>query len=177
MRPIGKSRWKGCCWSRAGNAGADCGAEGVEQKRTAVSGRWRALTSNWREVTSYDSRFYLDISVGFIFLSETAAAPFVQSDDRPNSIARLFQLPVLQGRLLRDAKTEAEHCCRPLHLQKLQHDGAPVVGHPIQFYELDGTARLTATATSQLGEQVGTRLCELHIGAAFVHPQPNALDR
>jgi hypothetical protein len=141
MRPIGKLRWKRCCWSRAGNAGADCGAEGVEQKRTAVSGRWRALTSNWREVTSYDSRFYLDISVGFIFLSETAAAPFVQSDDRPNSIARLFQLPVLQGRLLRDAKTEAERCYRPLHLQKVQHDGAPVVGHPIQFYGLDGTAR------------------------------------
>ena len=26
-------------------------------------------------------------------------------------------------------------------LQKVQEDGAPVVGQPIQFYELDGTAR------------------------------------
>jgi hypothetical protein len=109
-------------------------------------------------------------------LSETAATPFIQSDDRPNPIARLFQLPVLQGRLLRDAKTEAEHCCRPLHLQKLQHDGAPVVGQPIQFYELDGTARLTATAASQLGEQLGTRLGELHKGAAIMHNEPTALD-
>ena len=30
--------------------------------------------------------------------------------------------------------------------------------------------------SSLLGEQVGTCLCELHIGAAFVHPQPTALD-
>jgi hypothetical protein len=37
------------------------GAAGVEQKRTAVSGRWRALTSNWREVTRYDPPFHLDV--------------------------------------------------------------------------------------------------------------------
>ena len=127
--------------SRDGNAvGADCGHESVERKQTAVSGRWHALTSNWREITSYNSRFYLDISVGFILLSETVATPFIQSDDRPNSIARLFQLSVLQGGLLRDAKTEAERCYRSLHLQKVQHDGASVVGHPIQFYGLERTA-------------------------------------
>ena len=89
----------------------------------------------------------------------------------PNSIARLFQLPVLQGGLPHDADTEAEHCCRPLHLQKVQHDGAPVVGHPIQFYGLDRTVGLTATAASQLGEQVGTRLGE------FTNHEPAALDR
>ena len=47
--------------------------------------------------------------VGFIYviiLSETAATTF---NDEPNSIARLFQLPVLQGGLLRYAETEAEH--------------------------------------------------------------------
>ena len=43
------------------NAGADRGAAGVEQKRTAVSGRWLALTSNWREVTRYDPPFHLDV--------------------------------------------------------------------------------------------------------------------
>jgi hypothetical protein len=31
-------------------------------------------------------------------------------------------------------------------LQKVQEDGAPVVGQPIQFYELDGTARQSWTA-------------------------------
>ena len=51
---------------RAGNAGADRGAAGIEQKPTAVSGRWRAFTSNWREVTRYDPPFHLDVSVGFI---------------------------------------------------------------------------------------------------------------
>ena len=38
---------------RAGNAGADCGHEGIEPGRTAVSGRWHAFTSNWRELTSH----------------------------------------------------------------------------------------------------------------------------
>jgi hypothetical protein len=105
-----------------------------------MSCRWLAFTSNWREVTSYYSRFYLDISAGFIFLSETAATPFIKSDDRPNSIARLFQLHALQGDLLRHTDTKAEHCCRPLHLHKVQDDGAPVVGQPIQFYGLERTA-------------------------------------
>ena len=41
--------------------------------RRPPRGRWHAFTSNWREITSYNSRFYLDISVGFILLSETAA--------------------------------------------------------------------------------------------------------
>ena len=41
-----------------------------------------------------------------IFLSEAAATAF---NDKPNSIARLFQLPALQGGLLRYAETEAEH--------------------------------------------------------------------
>ena len=45
-------------------AGADCGHESVEQKRTAGSGCWRAFTSNWREITRYDPPFRLDISVG-----------------------------------------------------------------------------------------------------------------
>ena len=43
---------------------ADRGHEGEEQKRTAVSGCWRAFTSNWREITRYDPPFRLDISVG-----------------------------------------------------------------------------------------------------------------
>jgi hypothetical protein len=79
--------------------------------------RWRAFTSNWRAITRYEPPFHLDVSVGFIrkrtrqngrtsFLSETAATTF---NDEPNSIARLFQLPVLQGGLLRYAGTEAEH--------------------------------------------------------------------
>ena len=72
-----------------------------------------------------------------IFLSERAATTF---NDEPNSIARLFQLPVLQGGLLRHTDTKAEHCCRPLHLHKVQDDGASMVGQPIQFYELDRTA-------------------------------------
>jgi hypothetical protein len=62
------------------------------------------------------------------------------SNEKPNSIARLFQLPILQSDLLRSAETEAERCYRSLHLQKVQHDGAPVVGHPIQFYGLERTA-------------------------------------
>jgi len=61
-------------------------------------------------------------------------------NDEPNSIAGLFQLPVLRGSLLRYAKAEADHC-RPLRLQKVQDETAQVVGHPIQFYGLDGTAR------------------------------------
>ncbi|KRR18605.1 hypothetical protein CQ14_24765 [Bradyrhizobium lablabi] len=63
------------------------------------------------------------------------------SNDEPDSIARLFQLPILQGDLLRYADTKAEHLCWTLHLQKVQQDGVPVVGDPIQFHELDGTAR------------------------------------
>ena len=66
-----------------------------------------------------------------------AAATF---NDEANAIARLFQLPVLQGSLLRDAGTETEHGCRPLRLQTVRYDG-PSVGQPIQFHELDGTAR------------------------------------
>jgi hypothetical protein len=61
--------------------------------------------------------------------------------DKPDFTARLFQLPVLQGGLLRHAETEAERRDQPLCLQKLQENGAPVVGQPIQFYELDRTAR------------------------------------
>ena len=38
---------------------------GHEQNLTAISCRWHAFTSNWREITSYNSRFYLDVSVGF----------------------------------------------------------------------------------------------------------------
>ena len=73
-------------------------------------------------------------------------------NDEPNAIARLFQLPVLQGGLPRYAETEAEHRYRPLRLQKVQDDGAPVVGQPIQFYELDGTARQSqATGHAALG--------------------------
>ena len=61
--------------------------------------------------------------------------------DEPDFTARLFQLPVLQGGLPRHAETEAERRDQPLRLQKLQEDGTPVVGQPIQFHELDGTAR------------------------------------
>ncbi len=70
-------------------------------------------------------------------LSETAAT----FNDEPDLTASLFQLPVLQVGLLRHAKTEAERRDQPLRLQKLQENGAPVVGQPIQFYELDGTSR------------------------------------
>ena len=41
---------------RAGNAGAHRGHESVEPGRTAVSGRWHAFTSNWRELTSHRPR-------------------------------------------------------------------------------------------------------------------------
>jgi hypothetical protein len=34
--------------------------------RTAVSGCWRAFTSNWREITRYDPPFHIDVSVGLI---------------------------------------------------------------------------------------------------------------
>src|SRR6185436_5919284 len=47
----------GCRARRAGNAGADCGHESVERKQTALSGRWHAFTSNWREITRRNPRF------------------------------------------------------------------------------------------------------------------------
>ena len=31
-----------------------------------IASRWRAFTSNWREITRYEQPFLLDISVGFI---------------------------------------------------------------------------------------------------------------
>ena len=58
-----------------------------------------ALTLTWFAV-------YIVGLICVILLSEAAATTF---HDEPNSIARLFQLPVLQGGLLRDAETEAEH--------------------------------------------------------------------
>ena len=62
-------------------------------------------------------------------------------NDEPDFIARLFQLPVLQRGLLRHAEAKAEHRDQPLHLQNLQENCAPLVGQPIQFYELDRTAQ------------------------------------
>ena len=59
---------------RAGNAGADCGHEGIEPGRTAVSGRWHAFTSNWRELTSHWPRI-ADRVVQTCFVADCLVMP------------------------------------------------------------------------------------------------------
>ena len=55
----------------------------------------------------------------------------IQPDDRPNSIARLFQLPVLRGGLQRHATNEAELCRTP-RLQKVQDEGLSLVRQELE---------------------------------------------
>lgn len=107
-----------------------------------------------------------------ILSTETAAGTF---HEQPNFIARLFQLPDLQGGLLCHAETSAERRDQPLHLQKLQEDRAPVVWQPIQLHELDGTARQGQAAGRVFTMGARIRALSRHEGASGGNPFGPAL--